>query len=46
MAKFTGHLLRVRVRGIDKEVETSPQGEYWRLLTPGTYHLQVNYIIW
>jgi hypothetical protein len=38
-------LWRVRVRGIDKEVESSDRGEYWRLLTPGTYYIQVGGVL-
>ena len=29
------------MKGLDKEVETSSRGEYWRLLPPGTYSIQV-----
>jgi len=32
----------VKVDGIDHNVTTTDQGEYWRLLTPGTYSLTVH----
>ena len=31
----------VIVQGIKHYITTTEQGEYWRLLTPGTYTLQV-----
>lgn len=30
----------VEVEGIDKLVSTTDRGEYWRLLTPGTYNIR------
>ena len=32
---------RVVVGGIEKNITTSARGEYWRLLVPGEYTLQV-----
>ena len=32
---------RVVVDGIEKNITTSARGEYWRLLVPGEYTLQV-----
>jgi len=32
---------RLSVQGIDFNVTTTSQGEYWRLLLPGTYTLKV-----
>lgn len=33
-----GNRFKVFVRGIKKTVRTTPDGEYWRLLAPGTAH--------
>jgi carboxypeptidase D len=32
---------RVVVEGIEKNITTTARGEYWRLLVPGEYTLQV-----
>jgi len=32
---------KVRVQGVNHDVVTSSKGEYWRLLTPGTYTVSV-----
>lgn len=34
---------KVHVKGIDKPVVTSKDGEYWRLLTPGSYEVKAQY---
>lgn len=36
----------VRVKGLKKPVLTTPQGEYWRLLLPGTYELTAFWEDW
>ena len=36
------HLAVVTVDGINHNVTTTEQGEYWRLLTPGTYRVTVS----
>ena len=36
------HLAVVTIEGINHNVTTTEQGEYWRLLTPGTYTVTVS----
>ena len=37
------HHFQVEIFGRDKTVRTSPRGEYWRLLLPGTYALTASH---
>ena len=38
--KAVSHKVLVEVQGIDKKVWTTERGEYWRLLTPGSYRIR------
>ena len=41
-AGYPIYLASVQVQGIDHNVTTTEQGEYWRLLVPGTYTVTVS----
>ncbi len=38
--RAVAHPVLLEVQGIDKKVWTTERGEYWRLLTPGSYRVR------